>query len=56
VWRPGAYGGQEQEQAYFAVRYGGQAPEAIHPELTPLLACTSGQLLYANQLPELLDS
>jgi DNA polymerase-3 subunit alpha len=49
LWRPGAYG-PEREQAYFAVRFGGERPTYPHPAMARVLDTTAGQLLYADQL------
>ncbi len=48
-WRPGAYG-KEREQAYLTARFGSQRPAWLHPSLGPILEPTFGELLFADQV------
>jgi hypothetical protein len=54
LWRPGAYK-EEREQAYFDVRFARQRPTYPHPSVAAVLDRTSGQLLCAEQVIELLQ-
>ena len=53
LWRPGAYG-KDREQAYLTARFGSQRPALIHPSLAPILLPTQGELLYADQVVQML--
>lgn len=54
LWRPGA-NGRAREDAYFAVRFGGEHPEYAHPSMAPVLDPTGGQVVYVEQLTALLQ-
>ena len=53
LWRPGAWG-KQREQAYLEARFGGGRPDYIHPSMAKVLSKTAGQLLYVDQLLELI--
>ena len=53
LWRPGAWG-KQREQAYLNARFGSVHPSYIHPSVARMLSGTAGQLLYVDQLVELL--
>src|ERR1700676_4659068 len=53
LWKPGAYN-KEREQAYFDARFAArERPSYPHPAMAAVLDPTSGQVLYADQLVEL---
>jgi DNA polymerase III subunit alpha len=53
LWKPGAYH-REREQAYFDARFAArQKPTYPHPAMAAVLDSTAGQVLYADQLVEL---
>jgi DNA polymerase-3 subunit alpha len=52
LWRPGAYA-REREQAYLTARFGSQRPAVLHPALGPILGPTHGELLFADQVLEI---
>ena len=52
LWRPGAYA-REREQAYLTARFGSQRPAVLHPSLATILGPTQGELLYADQVVEI---
>jgi DNA polymerase III subunit alpha len=54
LWRPGAYA-KDREQAYFDVRFARERPAYPHPSVGGVLDRTAGQLLYAEQVVELLS-
>jgi len=51
-WRPGAYG-KEREQAYLTARFGSQPLALLHPSLAPVLGSTFGELLYSDQVAQI---
>jgi DNA polymerase-3 subunit alpha len=53
LWRPGAYG-KDREQAYLTARFGSQRPALIHPSLAPILQPTHAELLFADQVVQIL--
>ncbi|MBV9601768.1 MAG: PHP domain-containing protein [Chloroflexi bacterium] len=53
LWRPGAWG-KQREQAYLEARIGGARSSYIHPSTAKVLGSTAGQLLYVDQLLELI--
>jgi len=55
LWRPGAWG-KQREQAYLEARFGGVRPSYIHPSMARVLGSTAGQLLYVDQLLELIKN
>jgi DNA polymerase-3 subunit alpha len=50
--RPGA-GSAEQEDAYLAVKFGHASPDYPHPAMGAVLDATHGQVLYSEQITEL---
>ena len=54
LWRPGAFG-KDREQAYLTARFGTQRLALIHPGLAPILVPTHGELLYADQVIQILS-
>jgi DNA polymerase-3 subunit alpha len=53
LWRPGAYD-KDREQAYLTARFGSQQPALLHPGLAPVLLSTHGELLFADQVVQVL--
>jgi DNA polymerase III alpha subunit len=53
LWRPGAYG-KDREQAYLTALFGSQRPALIHPSLAPIFLPTHNELLYADQVVQIL--
>jgi DNA polymerase III alpha subunit len=53
LWRPGAWG-KQREQAYLEMRFGGARTAYIHPSTARVLGSTAGQLLYVDQLIDLI--
>ena len=53
LWRPGAWG-KQREQAYLETRFGSARASYIHPSMARVLGSTAGQLLYVDQLIELI--
>ncbi|HYY89097.1 MAG TPA: hypothetical protein VFA49_09905, partial [Chloroflexota bacterium] len=54
LWRPGAYS-QERAESYFAVKFGAEQPAYAHPSMAAVLDPTYGQVLYAEQIAELVE-
>jgi DNA polymerase-3 subunit alpha len=53
LWKPGAYS-KEHDEAYFDARFAARIrPTYPHPAMAAVLDQTSGQVLYADQLVEL---
>jgi DNA polymerase III alpha subunit len=53
LWKPGAYG-KEREEAYFDARYAARSrPTYPHPSMAAVLDQTPGQVLFSDQLVEL---
>src|SRR4030088_3516099 len=53
LWKPGAYN-KDREQAYFDARFAArERPAYPHPDMATVLDSTFGQVLYADQLVDL---